>query len=96
MKFTTTLFSVSQTWKVSNIILITTLKGGLGGQLGQPRVNHDLETFFAKTFNMNFVQNDVLNMIKVFWKTMYTCMHWSSTRITQIKPHKYFNHTWGT
>jgi len=55
----------------------TSLKRGLGGQLGQPRVNHDLGAFLAKTSNMNFVQNVILNMIKVFWKTMYNYMHWS-------------------
>ena len=53
----------------------TSLKEGLGGQLGPPRVHHDLETFLAKIFNMNFVQNDVINMTKEFWKKMYTCMH---------------------
>ena len=59
------------------------MKEGLGGQKGHSRVNHDLETFLDKTFNINLVQNDVLNMIKVFWKRLHTYMHWSPTKVTQ-------------
>jgi len=55
-------------------------------------VNHDLGVFLDKTFNMNFVQNDVLNMIKVFWKRLNTYMYWSPTKVTQNKSHKQFNH----
>ena len=47
--------------------------------MGQSGINHDLGAFLAKTSNMNFVQNVALNMIKVFWKTMYIFKHWSST-----------------
>jgi len=61
------------------------LKRGLGGQLGQPRANHDLGAFLGKTSNTNFVQNDILNMIKVFWKTMCTHMHWSHITFTYSK-----------
>ena len=74
----------------------TSLKRGLGGQLGQPKANHDLGAFLAKTSNMNFDQNVVLNIIKVFWRIMYTYMHWSPIIVTQINSHKQFNHTWYT
>ena len=49
-----------------------------------------------KTFNMNLVQNDVLNMIKVIWKTMYNFLHWLPLIVTQFKSHKQFTHTWYT
>ena len=68
------------------------MKGGLGGQLGQPRANHDLGAFLGETSNTNFVKNDILSMIKVFGKTMCTHMHWSHITITHSKSHKQFNH----
>ena len=48
MKFTTTLFQVSQTCMVYNHHFHkTSLKRGLGGQICQSRVNHDLGVFLA-------------------------------------------------
>ena len=52
----------------------TSLKRGLVGQLGQPRVNYDLGAFLEETSNINFVSNATLNMNKVFWRTMCTCI----------------------
>jgi len=45
-----------------------------------------------ETSNTNFVPNDILNMNRVFWKTMCTCIHWSYITYTYNKPYKHFNH----
>ena len=40
---------------------------------------------FHKNSSTQLVQNDILNMIKVFWKTMCTHMHWSHIIFTYSK-----------
>jgi len=64
------------------------LKRGLGGQLGQPRANHELGASLDETSNINLVPNDILNMNKVLWKTMCTYIPWSHITYTHSKPYK--------
>ena len=52
------------------------MKRGLGVKTSHSRFNPNLGAFLAKTFNMDFAPNDILDMIEVFWKTMYIYLHW--------------------